>query len=281
MSFEKFGVMVTMTVDPNLVSRVGVDANGDSNVKWTRWGDTASVTIDNLVMYPGDDFSQAVNFSFLKYNKDSGEYENSVAQVPVEVRITTDFNFTYESFKVTAEEFPYIADRLKTDVSAEHFFPIGVKFTALQNTGNPYNYIANTPWRDVGPLGVEKTVSQIISRYIDTQYVDVTNTTGPDYSYKTFNAGDEVYFQPDNATDFKNNASYATNGVEITDFDLGFYWPMTHETNKRLYNNSTNDDKKYYTPAEIDEIGTWLMSQNRNFAVSVTFSVSVEQIIPT
>ena len=103
MTFEKFGVMVTMTVDPNLVSRVG-----DSNVKWTRWGDTASVTIDNLVMYPGDNFYQAIKFSFLKYTgdannngkQDDNEFVNSVAQVPVELKVDTNIQYARDQFKV-------------------------------------------------------------------------------------------------------------------------------------------------------------------------------------
>ena len=283
MELEKFGVLVTMTVDDTLVQRVGVDENGNSNVKWSRMGDSASVTIDNLVLYPEDNFSHAINFSFLKYigdtnndgKKDADEYENSVAQVPVKLVIKPEISFTKADYKVPTGVFDYVDERLASGKDGTHFFPIQFLFYGVKTDGAYSNAInTSSPWRSVDPEDVEYTISQILNNRTDATR---TNPDTGDQVEKEFAAGSSILLNMDNDNDNNNTKETVING-----FDLGFRWISNWSKRAYDYDADTTDNKSYYTQQELEEIGTWLTNQtDRNFAISVTFTVSVEQIIST
>ena len=123
-------------------------------------------------------------------------------------------------------------------------------------------------WREVASADASSTVAKCLGRYTDMVWVE--NTT---YAVKQFDVNQPILLYADNATE--TNYNYQNNNTVIENFKdypmnyfcMGVYWPASTEY-------------RGYTAQQLDEIGTWLTT-HRNITYSITFTVSVDQIIPT
>ena len=249
-TLQNFGVNVTMTVDKTLKDLVGED-NYEENKK----GDSLSVTLSNLTMYPGKEFPEAVKFDF------SGNPTTDIT-----IKVYADISYSRGDFKVTKEQLNAILGTNKT--ADDYFVPIGLYLRVPNHTDAALtNRNILSPWRNVVYSTAERTVAQSVGRYTDLLYVDDNSFY---YAYKDFVAGSDIVFYPDN-TDGKSTNPYQNDKVnygesfKFTSFWLGYRWPLTY------------DSRDGYTVDQISDIETWLMNQNRNFSYSVTFTVVIEQ----
>ena len=275
-SFQSFGVHVKMTVDES-----GVLAKRAQEIKTTKIGESIQVEIIGLTLYPGDDteaFKKAIHFVF---DKDA-EGKPYKAGVDLDIKLRVDVSaYTKDNYKVPADKFSYIADRIKDGQTADYFVPIGFRLNLLQDTKTTYvDKNVHSPWRNVVHTDIERTFAQCIGRYTDMVY-NLQNKS-PYHAYKHFDAGQDIVFyfdntpdQTDNTKDFQNvNVDY---NKPFYDFCLGFMVPMTWSD--RTW---TKDSSKKYSAEEIDEISTWLLNseenKDRNFSLNVTFFL---EIVPT
>ena len=254
MTLGSFGVELIMTYkedwgdedDPN---------RKDVTITPTENGDSLSVTISDLRMIPGDDFPELVRFKFV---------EGKTPNVPVTVTITQTLSHTHDpNFIIESKEGtdPNVGN-LKVD---KYAMPLGFKFAAYNNSGTaviPMGYVVN-PWR-LGAPSNDTNMNRALAGNLDAKFgegVDyVTNGTSVTAS---FAKGADLKFK-------KNGSSTA----DINQLVFGVEWPETWTSTE--YNNSEYL-REGATALDYNAMETWLCSQNRNLAVSITYTVTIEQ----
>ena len=175
---------------------------------------------------------------------------------------------------MTAEQFDYIKDRREAGATDDYFVPLGFYLVAPNSENKLANFNINSPWRNVSNTHIETTTAKMIGRYTDMLYKNIS--TDP-YVYKDFKAGEDIVFHYDNDNDDYQNDK-VNESITYRTFYLGFYIPMIWDLKKAIENKNYDDEQKYYTADEINEITTWLLNQtDRDFAMDVKFILEITQ----
>ena len=261
----KFGVELIMTYkedwgdedDPN---------RKDVTITPTEKGDSISVTISDLMMFPGDDFPEIVRFKFV---------EGKTPNVPVKVTITQALSYSQENFIIESEEGtdPNVGN-LKDD---QWVMPLGFKFAAYNNSGTeviPMGYVVN-PWRLGAPSNDEQMneadeqMNEALAGNLDAKFGDgVDYTDGQTKVTASFNPDD---FGDGKLTGIKFKAN-GNSTADINQLVFGVEWPETWTSTE--YNSFLREGA---TALDYNAMETWLCSRGRNLAVSITYTVKIEQ----
>ena len=242
-AIKKFGVNVDIIVNKSALEALGATVNlpaADSNA--VKAG-TYSVTISNLPIYPG--IGADPNKDDSSTNDVDGIYNNLVtfafsgtANMPVKVSIGTDIAYTNLNLKVSG-----------TDA----YLPIGFSCNAGNYNGTTFTLketYCMAPHAKAGDATTDTNIETEIITNFDT-FSDLTKDGN--YACKSFrkSATDAINFT------MVNNASTTRAGAgTVNAFAQGIYWPF-----------SGNDSKD-----------TWMVENNPNGSISITYTVKVEQL---
>lgn len=236
--FEKFGVNVTTFVDETELNKVGATIEYPSNRTAMEKAGVYSVTIKDLPIYPG--VGEIDNTGIYKHLVRFNF--SGTANVPVQVGISTDIDLN--GFNTT------ITTGADTSVT---YFPLGFSCFAYDYNGTTYTQLGEE--YALGSSGVT-TNADVVSRENNIAKNFQKNfdfTQDGNLAYKEFgtNANNkEILFYADTDT---------SKSAPIDTFDLGLFWTYSDTTTKNKYD-------------------TWLGQNNEGAAISVTFTVRVEQI---
>lgn len=239
-TFEQYGITVKAWLDEDFKKAVGLsDADADLLMS----DNSARVILNRIKMYPGCDYSKAINFSI-----------TGTATVDVSIKLTIYFAIAQNDFT------NYAVNNVAGITTSTKVMPIGFTFCSSQYSGTTEPVYALKPW--------SLTHNQITGNYLEyymaggmTKIIDVTREqAGNDYVHKTITAGQPVVFHPKDA----NNKVIKTSS--INEFALGLHWPMDyteHET---------------YSAKELGEIEVALVNNGKLKPVKFGFTLSVEQV---
>ena len=250
MKLKKFGVELEMTYKSDWAT------NGKTVIITpTKTGDSMSVTISGLRMIPGDDFPEIVRFKFVDSKKPN---------TGITVTITQTLVHNKETFRIESkvEEGDPNVGNLKVD---KYAMPLGFKFAAYNNSGTeviPMGYVVD-PWR-LGAASDDDHMNKTLPQNLDAKFGDGVNyAENATKVTATFSSGADVKFKAKDS-----------NTANINQLAFGVEWPETW--NGTDYNNADHL-RTGATALDYNAMETWLCSQNRNLAVSITYTVKIEQ----
>lgn len=196
------------------------------------------VEVGNLTLRPGDDFSDAIKFSF-----------GGQATVPVNVKIAVEIipsTVAGEDFTVPAGVAGVNSDR----VLVPYRFVLG----CCSGVTDGVDVVSYTTIADINDGHSSVSVAGKIKNFFGDM------TTSGSFACKRFDANTSILLNKKN-TDFKRDYFY-----------MGISWPASgtyRNTNNALYSGYTTSDG-------YDEICAWL-TQNKNPKLTVKYIVIVEQ----
>ena len=256
--FKKWGV------------NVEVDVNDD--LEYTVNGGT--VTISDINIKPGDDFSDAVRFTITGTPevKCKVQIGCNIVYVYKNNNSSTNSNYKYSNFRVSSD----LASAPAND--DKYFMPIGFTFAAPKSrTSTDYiipRTIVVSPWREYTGINPSSSSSPL---GMDTTEKAIANAikgkmNGFDGSSSTDTAGSGGYycsksFTNSNANKIEFFASSGNTTTPINTFEFGFYWPYE-------YDGSETEIAKY---DEYSNIIAANAKENEGL-FTITYFVSVQQI---
>jgi hypothetical protein len=244
MQFEKFGVVVNTVVDKEALEELGAtvtlpDANSDE-VK----SGVYSVTIENLPIYPGIGANPNANDSAT--NDVDGIYNNLVmfafsgnANVPVKISIGTDIAYSNLNLNVNG---------------STAYLPIGFSCNAGNYSNNVFTLKETFSMGTPGATGNDTTAANRAERIAYNFSTKFNLTQDENYVYKGFpkSATNNINFTISDNTSTKDKTGSGT----VNAIAQGIYWDF-----------SKNDTKD-----------TWIVDNNPNGSISITYIVKVEQL---
>ena len=278
-SFEKFGVTVTMSIPDasltalqNAGAQIDIDSNNNKPIEtFTSEGHT--ITISNLKMRPGVVVPKAVKFAF------TGE-----PTVPVQIKITptviydskvhtdtqnADETITYHNYYVPADTIiqSIAANGTITYMPATYYMPLGFNFSYNSDGLTANTTIAVNPWSssttksDVTASKISNEIAKGIFENrlgANTKAIASLSSGSNIITIGTFPA----------ATDATKDESIKLhiNTKENCDFfHMGFYYPLDWPTD-------TSADKEKY-----DKISTYI-AEHTDPDCTITVSYTVELV---
>ena len=266
---EKFGVTVEAKVDPALIA-LNDSLSADADKVVSDDGTAASITLKNIQIAPGDDFSKAVHFKI-------------TGQPKVNVRVKIAMDLSYSVSKVAPDGFIVpegVGGNTLNGDSPYYYVPIGFTFGAKDANGDYKNDYAAMPWRRLYHASLENEFYNghkdlnskgVISR-MDVKVVKSTSSS-LGYIYQDFLVDSKsklatIAFHPKDASGNVNK------NVSINEFDLGFMWPLNWTPADTGY---TGADAIY---CDYDEMSMYF-SEEGSPPITIKYTVSVEQITTT
>ena len=254
-TFEQFGVELVMTYKTNWGDENDPNRK-DVTITPTEKGDSISVTISDLMMFPGDDFPEIVRFKFV---------EGKTPNVPVKVTITQTLSHVHENFRIESnkDEGDSNVGNLNVD---KYAMPLGFKFAAYNNSGTeviPMGYVVD-PWR-LGAPSNDTNMNRALAKNLDAKF-------GTGVNYATNSTYVTASFAKGAALKFRKNVSGAA--ADINQLVFGVEWPKTWEGTE--YNNSDHL-REGATALDYNAMETWLCNRGRDLSVSITYTVKIEQ----
>ena len=208
MGFKRFGVELSLTVDPTFESAIG-----SSNVKKVYDGNSVTITITNVKMAPGDDYSDALRIH--------------LSGTP---NVNTKFTMSFSGITYTDTAFAVPADRgFRSDIVGKIFFPIAIRFGYLNEF-----YDATSSWRNSKYESTRNAVATFINENI------ALDEKPNNYSaVKTFEKGVPIAF---------HTIDQSTSATNINDFGLGFCWNFetTRDITPKLSKTETDQLATYF-----------------------------------
>ena len=244
-TFKKMGVNVDVIVNKTALEALGATVNLPAADSYAVKAGTYSVTISNLPIYPG--IGADPNKDDSDTNDVDGIYNNLVtfafsgtANMPVKVSIGTDIAYTNLNLKVSG-----------TDASA--YLPIGFSCNAGNYSNNVFTLQETFCMGSPGVTGDSTTATNRAIKIADNFRTKFGLTQDENYVSKGFSASATA---PINFTISDNDKTTDKSGAgTVNAFSEGIYWPF-----------SSNDSKD-----------TWIVENNPNGSISITYTVKVEQ----
>ena len=240
LNLKKFGVTVEVITDSTKLP-AGAEITYPENKDALEKAGVYSVTIENLPIYPGvGEIDNAEIYKHLVRFNFSG-----TANVPVQVGISTDIDLN--GFNTTI---PTGADTSVT------YFPLGFSCFAYDNAGNQVGseYTMASSGVTSG-ADVESRENKIAENFQGK--FDFTNSGNLAFKEFGTNANNKTIAFKTKVDDTTTDVN--EKNIAINTFDLGLFWAYSATTTKNKYD-------------------TWLGQNNEGAAISVTFTVRVEQI---
>ena len=248
-TFERFGVTVTMTPSAELKTAAG-SGNFSTEEVFTNTGYV--FTISNIKMIPGMDFTDAVRFEF-----------SGTPTVPVQINITPTVTYsnkvhtmtqtTDDAGKVTTYYNYYVpASTIKNGssyMSETYYMPIGFTFSANGTTATG-NYVLN-PWNSGAKTAVEAAdIHNAIATGIKSKIANSTCSNNVVTTARMTNA-----------------VSFTIGGVAVTGFNMGFAYPLD-------WPSATDANKE-----KFDKIATYIAEHTEDSAtITVSYKVEIIQV---
>ena len=237
--FRKFGVSLKMEVDSDLVSKITTQK---------QLGDSIMVEIENLVLSPGDDFSDALKFTI------SGT-PNVNVKLKIIVGLAID---SHDHWQIPeGQKFKSIT------TGSKYFLPVGFTIAADPTTAN--DKYALKPWYNSSveaDFGQDSTLKNEIAAGI-----------GKKISGSTVN-GDTVSVNfPVEST--KSTPMLTIGNTTTSEFYLGFEWPMDYTVVDDAQNT-------VYSSELLDAISVAISKDAQNGGdlhpyINLTYRVLLEQ----
>lgn len=174
--FNKFGVELELEIDDDVYAAVG--GENSNNVELSRDGDSVTVTLKNLKMAPGDDFTDAIKVSV---SGDAG----------VRCKIGLDIDFVYE----------------KSDFTIKGAFcglPIGMRLACLNTNRVKESSEFFSSWDSDDALSPGEFGATDICKKIDVNCLYSNRC----YVEKVFEKGDDIVFHPNSTSTVEINDLY-------------------------------------------------------------------------
>ena len=249
----KWGVTVEATPDPNLVA---IATNGDQYNE-----NSVAFTFENIELAPGDSYPHAMHFEI-----------GGKPEVSLMIKIIIDVS--YSATKDTGELWINngTAGVNKSDDTGDSYLPIGFYLGVPDMSGKyekPTTILAPyyTGVHYNAEISMQKAICNVVDLNCNSETLSTSKKLG--YVYKTFAPNKDVVLHPAkgsyNTKQKKTVHSEVNENVDITEFDLGFYWPATWPEG----GSSSN--------INYDELSMFL-NQNRNPTITAKFTVVIEQI---
>lgn len=205
-----------------------------------------TVTLPNLPMAPGDDFTDAVSFKF------SGKSE---VRLKVSIDFIVQFNraFTVPNTVGNFEEYAIAA---KKDLQ-DNYVCMPIRFTAntFSKDGTAYSDY-KTPWKvNSSRADIDMGIDSVTSTKLGMDLTGKYSANGNLYCEKIFSPGEEIVFHPTN-----------DDSIDIDRIAYGLKWDF--ENLEPTY----NEEKKL----DFNEIETYILSKGPS--VTVTYIIKIEQI---
>ena len=252
---ERLGVTVSLEVDQALYDAADVQLKSE--------GGQISVTIDNLKMAPGDDFTDMIHFNF------SGE-----ANTRCKVMIDVDFDYNFDDWVVWgvggAPEEIYDDDGNLVNPK-KAFLPF--EFTCNNSPTNATidsTIFSNASSSSFMPFArLDDPEYALVYSCVKNNLLDDVTLTGIYAMSGSDSEKTDMYlekiFELDSSTKkaeiYFHRKGEAEN-VKTKDLYFGFYWPFEISGNR--YN--------------INAIQTWLVTNRPDTKFGFTYTVSVEQV---
>ena len=204
-----------------------------------------TVTLPNLPMAPGDDFTDAVSFKF------SGKSE---VRLKVNIDFIVQFNqaFTVPNTVGNFEEYA-IADNKDLQ---DNYVCMPIMFTANTFSKDGTAYSDKTPWKvNSSRAEIDEAIDSVISTKLGMNLTGKNSANGNLSAEKIFSPGEEIVFHPTN-----------DDNIDIDRIAYGLKWDFEHPE------PTLNAEKKL----DFNEIETYISSQSPT--VTVTYIIRMEQI---
>ena len=237
-TLEKFGVSLKMEVDSDLQSK--------SAPEWKQLGDSMMVEIKNLVLSPGDDFSDALKFTI-----------SGTPNVNVKLKIIVGVEIdSHDHWDLDGKTFESIT------TGSKYFLPVG--FTIAANPATADDKYALKPWynsSETTDFGNDSTLKNKIAAGIGSKITDST-VSGDTVS---------VNFPKDTTT---STPTLNIDNTTTSQFYLGFEWPMD-------YTVVDDAGKTVYSSELLDAISVAISKDAQNGGshpyINLTYRVLLEQ----
>ena len=246
-TFKKMGVNVDVVVNENALKNLGatvtLPASNSNEVK----AGIYNVTISGLPIYPGIGADPNANDSTT--NDVDGIYNNLVmfafsgnANVPVKISIGTDIAYSNLNLNVNG---------------GTAYLPIGFSCNAGNYSNNVFElketFSMGTPGATGDDTLAENRAKKIAENF-STKFGLTQDAQDKKYVYKGFSTSSSINF-----TVIDNDKTDRSGAGTVNAFSEGIYWTF--------YKNATNDTKD-----------TWIVDNNPNGSISITYTVKVEQL---
>ena len=243
--FEQYGITVKAWLDEDFKKATGLT---DADAALLMSDNSASVTLNQIKMHPGCDYSKAVNFEI-----------TGTATVDVRIKIEPHIVIAQDDFNNYA-----VNNVGEIITSSTKVFPIGFTFYSSQYSGTTEPVYALKPWSfstNVTSRRITDNIAIGLAKIIDVQRVqkDGTDNGGYDYVTKNIGAGKPVVLHP------KDASQNVVTTVSINEFALGLHWPIEYE------------EHGTYTAEQLGQIEVALVNNGKIKKVNFSFTVSVEQ----
>ena len=204
-----------------------------------------TVTLPNLPMAPGDDFTDAVSFKF------SGKSE---VRLKVNIDFIVQFNqaFTVPNTVGNFEEYA-IADNKDLQ---DNYVCMPIMFTAntFSKDGTAYSDY-KTPWKvNSSRAEIDMAIDSVISTKLGMNLTEKNSANGNLSAEKIFSPGEEIVFHPTN-----------DDNIDIDRIAYGLKWDFEHSE------PTLNAEKNL----DFNEIETYILSKGPS--VTVTYIIKIEQ----
>ncbi len=249
MKLEKFGVKIEMSVpdETNLESYGGATVNAE-----VPDGESGTISITGLKMYPGCEFPRAAKFEF-----------SGTPSVDVQLKIIPTVTYS-DTVHTSANYRVPTGTKINLGSATTYYMPLG--FTFCSNSPDIYKvvdpWMSSTTKADVSATAVSNAIASGIvtgtnkrlkgSSAEPPEGQDEFSVSGNTLTIGTFKAGTPITFDINSS---KN----------LTRFCMGFYYPLD-------WPSATSDDR-----AKYDKISTYF-SRHASSDATITISYKVELV---
>ena len=251
----KWGVTVEATPDPDLVNMATNKATYDEN--------SVGFVFEGIQLAPGDSFYKAVNF------KISG---NAEVRLMIKIIIDVSYNTGYGAGGIGIYNGTAGVDKSADGEAGDSYLPIVFYYSADEAYQKPNRIL--TPYYTGVHYNAEIAMQKNLCKLMDVRYDNdslssKSKGSNPGHVYKIFEPNQDIVFHPVtgcsyNATTNKFTHTGLNKNVNITEFDLGFDWPMTWPESGT-------------TEIDYDEMSMFF-NNHRNPTITANFKVVIEQI---
>lgn len=259
-TMEEFGVTLTISLSPEFEEYIrNTNASMDeSDVKIEIKNNNAVIKVENLVMHPGYDFSNAIRFQL-----------GGSATSSVRLKFATDYRILFTDFEVTTgcieEYFPDLVDD-----GGYPFIPIGTTF-GTKNASGTYDvsYVFEPGESAFNQGDMKSAVKYSLIDKFDL-ISDGNYSCSKDFIVTSTTPSVSPALHP------KDSEGEVDTNTSITEFAFGVKWPGELGENE----TSGGDRNHKFTRDEFNELEVALVNNGFNDKyLSCYFIVSLEQIV--
>ena len=253
LGIDEFGVTLEAWLDDDFkayLAETYPDTDYDTiveNLSATDESLKLKVELGTFDVFPGIDFSEAIHFKI-----------SGTAKVPLKLSIVPYLSVTTARFEVPTG----VAGLAATT----KFFPLGFTCGAKKST-NAYG-ITDTckPWLTGSAFTSAEAENAIADGLVSMFDVKLDTSGADDCVYKKFDVNTPIVLHPKDSSGKVYNGENGTTRIDVSEFALGFYWPLEYE------------DHATYSKEELNEIEVAMSKNGKDKTTSFGYTVIIEQL---